>query len=185
MIGDPYATVELLKTRLRITDVTDDAALTGALAAASRAVNQFCARQFNQADAAEDRQFAALTSELLVVDDFHTSVGLVVDGTAYDSGVHTLEPLNGIVDGEPGWPFWRVRGSGFSGTVTVTAAWGWAAVPGSVVEATLTTAMEIFKMKDAPFGIQGMVDFGLIRIRDNARVTQMLAPYRRRVAAVA
>jgi len=187
-LGDPYADVDELKTRLRIGDTDDDDALTGVLDAASRAVERFCGRQFNAAATTTVRTYPATATALLLVDDFHATAGLVVDGTAYTAAVHTLEPRNGVVDGQPGWPWWRIRlasGTWSAAEVEVTAAWGWPAVPQVVVEATLTTAMEIFKMKDAPFGIQGSPDMGLIRIRDNARVTQMLSPYRRLPAAVA
>ncbi|TQN30611.1 gp6-like head-tail connector protein [Haloactinospora alba] len=184
-IGDPYASLAELKARLSIVDTEDDDALNGALAAASRGVNQFCQRQFNKSTTASDRQFAATTSTLLLVDDFHTTTDLVIDGDPYDSGTHTLEPLGGIVDGEPGWPYWRIRGADFSGVVEVTAQWGWAEVPESITEATLMTAIEIFKMKDSPFGVQGNAEMGLIRIRENHRVSQILAPYRRRAVAVA
>lgn len=187
-LGDPYGTVTELKTRLRIGDTDDDDALTQALAAASGGAELFCDRQFNRAATASARTFPALGASLLLVDDFHTVTGLVIDGTAYSSTVHRLEPRNGIVGGQPGWPYWRVRlatGIWTSDEVEVTAVWGWASVPTGVTEAVLQTAMEIFKMKDAPFGIQGAADLGLIRIRDNMRVTQMLTPYRRHAAAVA
>ncbi|GAA1766155.1 head-tail connector protein [Streptomonospora arabica] len=188
-LGDPYGTLQDLKDRLSIVDTDDDAELTSALAAASRGVNRFCNRQFNKTTTATGRQFDATTATLLLVDDFHTTTDLVVDGTAYDSSVHVLEPLNGMVDGEPGWPYWRIRNAGgdytTSATVTVTAQWGWAEVPASVTEAALITAMEITKLSDAPFGVQGNAEMGLIRIRENHRISSMLAPYRRRAVAVA
>ncbi|MFW5415115.1 phage head-tail connector protein [Nocardiopsis sp. CNT-189] len=183
-IGDPYGSLEELKERLNIVDTDDDAALNGALAAASRAVNQFCGRQFQRTDTAEARTFQALSTGLLLVDDFHTTDDLSIDGTAFADGDFALEPLGGVVDGEPGWPFWRIRG-GFSGRVEVTARWGWAAVPASITEAALVTAAEVFKLGDAPFGIQGVADMGFIRLRENHRVSQLLAPYQRRVVAVA
>ena len=113
------------------------------------------------------------------------TTGLVVGGTAYAADTFTLEPENGVVDGEPGWPFWRIYGDDLSGRVEVTATWGWAAVPAPVVEAAYMTAIEIYKMRDAPFGVQGMTDFGLIRIRDNARTSSLLNPYRRHAVVVA
>lgn len=184
-LGDPYITAEQLKDRLGIDDDADDPELTSAADAASRAVNRFCHRQFQKADAPTARVYPTTGGGLLLVDDFHTTDGLVVDGAAYSAGTHELEPENGIVDGEPGWPFWRIYASGLSGRVTVTAAWGWAAVPPPVVEATYMTAIEIFKMRDAPFGIQGMAEFGLIRIRENARTNSLLNPYRRHAVVVA
>lgn len=183
-LGDPYITAEQLKDRLGIDDDADDPELTSAADAASRAVNRFCGRQFQKADAPSERVFP-VTGGVLLVDDFHTTDGLIVGGVAYSAEAFELEPENGVVDGEPGWPYWRIYASGLSGRVTVTAAWGWADVPDPIVEATAMTAIEIFKMRDAPFGIQGMADFGLIRIRENARVESLLYPYRRLAAVIA
>jgi hypothetical protein len=58
-----------------------------------------------------------------------------------------------------------------------TARWGWTAVPAPVKEATLALAEETFKMKDAPFGVAGMGEFGAIRVRANPRIVTMLSPY--------
>lgn len=184
-LGDPYVTAEELKERLKIDDESDDTEIASAVTAASAAVNRFCRRQFQKADAPTARTYPTTGDGLLLVDDFHTADGLIVDGAAYSADTHELEPENGIVDGEPGWPYWRISASGLSGRVEVTAAWGWAEVPAPVVEATYMTAIEIYKMKDAPFGVQGMADFGLIRIRDNARTNSLLNPYRRQAVVVA
>lgn len=184
-LGDPYVTAEELKERLKIDDESDDTEIASAVTAASAAVNRFCRRQFHKTDSPSPRSYVTTGDGLLLTDDFHTVIGLVVGSTAYSAEVHILEPDNGVVDGEPGWPYWRIYGDGLSGRVTVTAAWGWAAVPGPVVEATYMTAIEIYKMKDAPFGVQGMADFGLIRIRDNARTNSLLNPYRRQAVVVA
>jgi len=184
-LGDPYVTAEELKARLGIEDESDNTEIGSAVVAASSAVNRFCRRQFHKAAVPSPRSYTTTGDGLLLVDDFHTTVGLVVGGAAYSADAVALEPENGVVDGEPGWPFWRIYGSGLSGRVTVTAAWGWAAIPGPVVEATYMTAIEIFKMRDAPFGVQGMADFGLIRIRENARTNSLLNPYRRHAVVVA
>lgn len=184
-LGDPYVTAEELKDRLKIDDEGDDTEITSAVDAASRAVNRFCHRQFQKTDTPSARTKPTTGDGLLLVDDFHTTTGLVVDGIAYSADDFDLEPENGVVDGEPGWPFWRIYGDGLSGRVEVTAAWGWAEVPSPVVEATYMTAIEIFKMRDAPFGIQGMAEFGLIRIRENARTNSLLNPYRRHAVVVA
>ena len=184
-LGDPYVTDDQLKDRLGITDDDDDTEILGAVTASTAAINRFCKRQFQKAVAPSARTYTTTGDGLLLVDDFHTTDGLIVGGAAYSADAFELEPENGIVDGEPGWPYWRIYASGLSGRVTVTASWGWAAVPGPVVEATYMTAIEIFKMRDAPFGIQGMADFGLIRIRDNARTSSLLNPFRRHAVVVA
>lgn len=200
-IGDSYATLAALKTRLGIADTTDDNALTEALSAASRGIEKFTRRQFNDAVSASARLYYPLHQRLVIVDDFHTTTGLVVktdtdDNGTYDqtwtSADYQLEPLGGIQDGVTGWPFWRIRAVeyilfeqyGHRAPIEVTARWGWAAVPAPVKEATLALAEEVFKMKDSPYGIAGFGDF-VVRIRDNPKIAGMLTSYRREAVRVA
>lgn len=200
-IGDNYATLAELKSKLTISDTVDDTMLTDALGAASRAVEKFCRRQFNDAGSASARKYYALNKRLVMVDDFSTTSGLIVkhdtgDDGSYDetwtTGDYQAEPLNGTRDGVTGWPYWRIRAieslifySGHRPSVEVTAQWGWAAVPAPVKQATLMLAEEIFKMKDAPFGVAGFSDFGFVRVRDNPKVSTLLVPYRRKAVRVA
>lgn len=191
-LGDSYAILTELKSRLGISDTNDDTALTNALAAVSRGVERFCGRQFNDAGTASARTYRRIHHQLVRVEDFHTTTDLVVatdeddDGTfetTWASSDFQLEPLNGIVDGETGWPFWKIRAVGdrrfpTGATVSVTARWGWATVPVPVKEATLVAAEETFKLKDAPFGVAGFAEFGAVRVRDNPKVAGMLRPYR-------
>lgn len=195
-LGDSYATLADLKARLGITDANSDTALTSALASVSRGIERFCGRQFNDAGAVSARVFRPRDNMVVEVDDFSTTTGLVVAidntdtgtyPTAIASSGYQLEPLNGIVDGESGWPFYRLRATW--GTVwptwtrrpgvQVTAQWGWAAVPAPVQEACLVLAEETFKLRDAPFGVAGYADYGPIRVRQNPIARDMLAPYAR------
>lgn len=193
-IGDPYATVQLLKDRLGITDSNDDFRLDDALDSASRGIEEYCERQFNDAGVASARVYRPQSYWMTHVDDFHTITGLVIKVDTGDTGTFTttwtqadyeLEPLNGIVSGVPGWPFWRIRAinQGFlcqrRASVQVTARWGWAAVPRAVKEACLILAEEAFKLSDNPFGSGGYSDFGVIKVRNNPFAARMLAPYQR------
>ena len=200
-LGDPYGSLVLLKKRLGINDGDDDSALDSALNAASRGIDGYCRRQFNKADSPTARRFHPTNRALAIVDDFLTKVGLVVKVDADDDGIYEttlavtdyeVEPLNGIVDGESGWPFWKVRlvtGTSFPKqvrpAVEVTAQWGWNAVPAPVNEAALIVAEEIFKLKDAPFGVAGFSQWGPMRVRNNPMAKSMLTPYRRRAIRVA
>lgn len=146
-IGTAYATVAELEARL---GTTDDGTYTSVLAAATSHVNAFCGREFNQASAATARRFRALDCERLRVDDFWKTddLAVVVDGTAWALTDVDPRPWDGIVNGEPGWPYmdlfsvdrywplWRFRRA----TIEVTAWWGWAAVPAAIVQATLDVA---------------------------------------------
>lgn len=199
-LGDSYATLAELKTRLGITDTNDDTVLTAALASASRAIGKYCRRQFNDAGAVSARYFYPMSRFLVEVDDFSTTTGLILELDTDDDGVYeTLtidtdfqnEPLNGIRDGETGWPFWRIRAveseyfrNGRRASVKVTARWGWAAIPAPVKEATLALAEETFKMKDSPYGIAGMGEFGFVRVRENPKIVSLLKDYRRVVVRV-
>jgi hypothetical protein len=202
-IGDPYATLPQLKSYLKITDADDDAELNDALSAASKGITKFCGRQFNNEIAPTARTYQPTRSGLAMVDDFHTTAGLIVKTDDSESGVFgttwsatdfELEPLNGVRDGEPGWPYWKIKTVPWSGlyfrcspraTVEVTAQWGWAAVPDPIHQACLILASETFKLKDAPFGIAGYGDFGPVRVRDNPMAKAKLIPYRRNAVLVA
>ena len=146
-IGDPYATAAQLAARL---GTADDGTYSGLLLAASQHVNAFTGRQFNMTTTASARRFRALDCERVRVDDFHTTTDLavIVDGTAWDIADVDPRPWDGVVNGEPGWPYFdlfaidrywpltRFRRA----TIEVTAQWGWAAVPDAIVEATLDVA---------------------------------------------
>lgn len=203
-LGDPYATLDELKAHLGIalTDTADDAVLTRALGAVSRqGIEKFCHRQFNDAGTPSARVYRPDRHRLALVDDFSTDTGLVVEVDTGDTGTYdttltsadyVLEPLNGVVDGESGWPYWRILAVNtwwplghVHPSVRVTARWGWAAVPDPVKQACLLLAAEMGKLKDAPFGVLGFADYGPVRVRNNPIATQLLVPYVRDPVLVA
>lgn len=200
-IGDPYAELDALKARVRATgDTNDDTLLTAALAAASLGVEKHCRRQFNVDASATARVFQPLTAAKAIVDDISSMTGLVIetdanlDGafeTTWDAADYQLEPLNGVRSGVAGWPYWQIRTVGGQdfyphrrATLRVTARWGWASVPAPVQEATLVLAEELWKLRDSPFGVAGVGEFGVVRVRENPKVALMLAPYRRNAVLV-
>lgn len=200
-IGDNYATDAELKSRLGISDANDDVAIAAAMSTSSRNVEKYCRRQFNDSEAVSARRYYPLSREIVLVDDFHTTTGLVVETDVDDDGTYeTLWassdyecfPLGGVRDGVTGWPYWKLRAVDaycFYDTrrpnVRVTARWGWEAVPASVKEATLALAEEVFKMKDSPYGIAGFGEFGFVRVRENPKIVSMLKDYRRKAIRVA
>lgn len=197
-VGNPwYATLAELQAYLPSGTSDLETELQDSLATASRAIDKMTGRRFWADTAATARLFYPSPDRWnrTMVDDFHTITGLIIevdnggDGTfetTYTSADYELSPLNGVVDGEEGWPFYQIRPVNWSWTCTtraslrVTAKWGWANVPAGVKTACVILATEALKLaREAPFGVAGFGVDGLIRVRENPRVRDMLAPYTR------
>lgn len=194
-LGDPYATLQEFKNYQGVAAVNQsntskDAAITQALDAASRQIEQFCGRQFNKQSFATPREFEVTNARSLSVDDFWTTDLLDIEFTSnpdviqgeHFSDYYAPFPRNGIVDGSPGWPYYgidfmSVRRVFLRGQyLTVTAKWGWPSVPATVKQATLIVANQLLRLADAPLGVTGMEGQfgGMIRVRDIPQVASML-----------
>lgn len=182
-----YADLNALSTRLGFGDNLDNDLLVSALLAAETSIDAWCRRTFVVPTVATTRTYLPWGQDC-VVDDIATTSGLiVVDDTAtLNNNDLVLDPPNGIgPDGRDGWPYWRIRyadGSWWTidanrRTVTVTAKFGWAAVPTAVREATLVLASDLFHAKDTRLGVAGFGEFGIIRIRENGLLQSLLANY--------
>lgn len=198
-LGDAYATVDELKSRLSIpaTNTSFDDELTDALNSASEEIERYCNRQFNKAASATARKYFPESLYCLNVDDFHTTTGLIIktdlggDGTfetTWASTDYELYPTDGVINGQIGWPFSRIDAVAaqefprvYRGEralrVEVTAQWGWANVPAPVKQACLMLASKNFQVKDAPLGVAGMSEFGVIRVQDDRLAMGKLSRY--------
>lgn len=191
-VAGSYASLALLKARLGIADsnTAKDAELTDRLESASRDIDRWCGRQFGRNEEASERIYYPSPTGV-DVDDFWTSDDLAVvpylgttAGTPWTVSGLELEPLSGVVDGLPGWPYRRLAYGYAMGatyyytatTVRVTARWGWAEVPKNVETACLLLAAMDNKAGDAPFGVAAFGDYA-VRIRSNPMAMEKLAPY--------
>jgi hypothetical protein len=188
-LAGPYIERADLKARMQIpdSDTTRDAELDDARMSASDDVNRFCGRVFGRAEVASARTFYAGRSGV-DVDDFWDSSTLLINGVPWALGqAYALEPLNGVLDGTPGWPttrlatpwmthpiYWGIGRAGVA--VEVTAKWGWAEVPAAIKDATFLLAADNMKSGDAPFGVAGFGDY-VTRVRYNGRAMEKLKPY--------
>lgn len=148
--SNAYATVEEYRAHIGKDSLDDDAVITNQLLMASHWWNQRLNRSsgFKLAASASARTFYVNRSphgggsRSLYVDDIGSSSGLVVaiDGDTVDSTDYQLFPLNADVKPEP-WPFDEIRrlviGWPLGEAVTVTAKWGWPAVPQAIKQATM------------------------------------------------
>lgn len=194
-LGGPYATLTELKAWLKIPDSkTDkDAEFTRRLASSSMDINRWCHRQFGRSEVATARTFHVGRSGV-DTHDFWTADELAIvpylgqtAGTPWDVSLVVLEPLDGIVDQVPGWPYSRISG-GTGGhpllsnlwyaanTIRITAKWGWENVPDNVNTACIILASADNKAQDAPFGVAGFGDYA-VRIRSNPIAQEKLDPY--------
>jgi len=194
-LGDDYITLAQLKTRLGVADTNDDTLFTNVIKAATGGINHVCSRDFQQASAASARRYKPIAPDVVITHDFFTTTGLVVktddddDGTyetTISSSDYELEPVDGIMNGQTGWPFYEVHlvdGSRFPcgrrHTIQVTAQWGWNAVPPSITEAAYVLSEDLANLRNAPFGVGGFGEFGRIRARENPHVAELIQDYRR------
>lgn len=192
MITNGYATLNELKSVLRITDNMDDALLEGAIESASRMIDGFTNRYFYNGGSAT-RDFAASDAYFTFTDDLQSVTS--ISSTNYVGGSYTtwttndyqLEPLNGI-SGGIAQPYTNIRAVGKltfpsvngQALVRVTGTWGWSAVPQPIKQACLIQASRIFKRYDSPLGVAGFGDMGVVRVgsRLDPDVEHLTMPYR-------
>ena len=201
-ITNGYITQNQLKAFVGIptSDSQDNDLLDDAINAASRQIDAFCGRQFYADGAASARKFFTNDLYRLRVDDISTTTGLVVkyddddDGT-YETTVSASEfqllPINGVVGGIQGNPFyivelisdgnheWPLDFSSNRPRAEITAKWGFASVPEQIRQATSMLASELFAMRNAPLGVAGVGDFGVVNIQQNREITRLIAPFRK------
>jgi hypothetical protein len=98
---------------------------------------------------------------------------------------YELRPLNGVVRGQAGWPYWEIwpvryywPSSWYRAPVQVTMKPGWAAVPAPVTQAAYILANDTFGLRTARFGVAGFDNYGPVRVGTNKRAVDKLAPYR-------
>lgn len=194
-----YITTAELKRYLRIdvADTQDDLDLADAITAASRAVDFTTERQFGQVAAPEARLYTArydCSRGLWVIktDDLQDATGLTVTTTGGSINLFAKQPVNAAQRGRV-WTRLVVDKAntttikGTENEVTVTARWGWTAVPVTIKQATKLQASRIFKRRDAPFGVAGSPDAGSeIRLLDRVDpdVAVTIRPYIRHRLAV-
>lgn len=193
-LGDLYITAVQLKAYLRITDTTDDTDITNAATDISRGIEDYCGRQFNQATGVTARVYEPRSDGCVQVEDISTTTGLIVavdtagDGTystTLTTAQYQLKPLNGVVRGQTGWPYWEIWPVDYSwpsswrrAPIQVTAKWGWAAVPAPVTQAAYILASDTFGLRTARFGVADFGQFGPVRVGTSRRACEKLDPYR-------
>lgn len=187
-----YITEDDLKEYARIGDDVDDVQVALAITASSRAVDRHCRRQFGKVAAPELRTYTArpdYTSGYWVVDvdDFMSTVGLVLDVAGDVVSIYNLGPRNADKDGRPWTRIHFSADSQFTPAavtdlVGVIAPWGWSSVPPTVQQATLLQGSRLLTRRNAPFGVAGSPEMGnelRLLAKLDPDVAVLLAGYKR------
>lgn len=193
-----YVSDQELTDYLRSTIVADEVDIAAAKLAAESTINDYCGRIFTVPTTATIRTFVVDDPYIVVVPDIANVTNLVIvdNGTTLAASDYQMEIASGKVGpiGVSGrtWPYtqirrmsgmWYIDGYG-NDTLSVTARWGWAAIPAEVSLATKLLAKDYLLARDAaPFGVMQVGDFSR-RVAANGIVTTLLDPLRRADAAM-
>lgn len=169
----------------------DSAFTAGSLAAAEAALNSICQRQWVAATGpATAKVYVPSYAYVQPIHDCTAVTSVVVDGATIDPNSYQLQPLNSVGWDGTSLPYdgiFRLSGGVWfpstwgKATMTVTATWGWAAIPAQITEACKILAKSIIEVRNARGGVLNMTDFGAVRVpRDIAvQVRSLINPFRR------
>jgi len=197
-LGNWYCGLEELRDRISVEDGSDDFAMQQAIQAASTWINEHCATHFYRIT--ETRTFVPYDIRELTIDPLVSITSLNVDQTgngvfaeAWTQNVDyqlkfgkdrynlnalgVQRPFKKVQVLQNGKWFPYIYPFAHMDRVQITGTWGWPSVPPTVSQACLELATEWFKRKDAPFGIAGAGDLGVVRIQANPWIIEMLRPY--------
>jgi hypothetical protein len=205
-ITNGYATLTQIKAYMSISDNTDNDLLEDLVESASRSIDRIANRRFYLDATASARLYRAYSDIFVYVDDIGTTSSLVVKTDSNGNGTYAktltlnqdyiLDPLTAsslnrpftqltMVSNTETWPiFPGLTQNGLRPGVQVTARWGWPSVPDDINMACLILTADLYKRKDAPGGILGLGDLGVVRMSPIGRdVTAMVRAYKKEVVA--
>lgn len=181
-----YATLNEAKEHLQIDDNDDNMKLQNVVTSVSRWIDNYTGRHFWQDGTTEEpvaRYFDTRRPWLLKLGMFNDLVDLIELATdasgnddfaiVWSAGEYRVLPRNSTAAPEPR-PYTKIRAIGarrfpiWGGEgqerIRISGVWGWPEVPAMVHEALLIQTAKIFKRRDAPEGVVGFDQFGVIRI---------------------
>ncbi len=205
-ITNGYATLTEIKNYMSISDNTDNDLLEDLIESASRSIDRIANRRFYLDATASARLYRAYSDIFVYVDDIGSTTDLVVKTDSNGNGTYAktltlntdyiLDPLTSpslnrpytqltMVSNTETWPiFPGLTQNGLRPGVQVTAKWGWPSVPNDINMACLILTADLYKRKDAPGGILGLGDLGVVRMSPLGRdVTAMVRAYKKEVVA--
>lgn len=167
----------------------DDEFVDAAIEAAEATLRDETMRSWVLAGSATPRVFVPVPgTSVLPIHDCTTVTQVVENGVTLAASDYQLEPVNGLSASGETVPYRRIRlVNGLAwytdrerATVTVTATWGWPAIPARIEQAALIIAKEIIVNRDeVKLGLIGYSDVGGITARTNPIVRATIDHYKR------
>jgi hypothetical protein len=177
-MAQEYVTTANLKTYLGLSGSGQDTNLGIAIKAASSAIAAYCGRQFDQDATVQTRKYDCEFMDFAEVDDISTTTGLIVKTLNSDGSVNEtltintdffLAPYNADA-GDPPMPFTKivmamensgkVLPTGHRQGLSVTAKFGFSAVPDAIFQAALIQSARFWQRKNSPMGFSGNPETG-------------------------
>lgn len=176
-IGDPYISRDQLKVVLGIdpSNSTEDVLIDRVVRGASKSINRRSGwPTFWKTPGAEARTIDVTRrivrirasgwayDKVLLRNGIASATGFLVAG--FSSPV--LMPEDSFAEGEPADAIRLPAGSSYggSGTLTVTAQWGWPEVPDDIIMAAQMQSHRYYNRKGSPEGVAGSAEWGITRI---------------------
>lgn len=183
-----YVSTATFKQWWKTETTADDTLIEAAINAAELAIDNALQRKMIVATGTDSaRVYVPPTrSQVLYIHDTVDVTTIVENAVTLTAGTdYQLEPLNGLAATGEARPYYRVRRldrawywDGERATVTITADWGWAAIPFEVVESCKIIAADMLSNRDMRNGLVAITEAGGVGSRQNQTVRDMIAHYR-------
>lgn len=183
-----YLTVGTFKDWYKDETSVNDSLIEAAINAAETAIDNALQRRMVIASGTpSERVFRPNPcSPILYFDDAKTVTSIVENGVTLTANTDfVLEPLNGLSATGEAWPYYRALRygrdwytDGPKATVTITADWGWTAIPYEVIESCKVVAADMLSNRDMRNGLVAITEAGGVGSRQNQTVRDMIAKYR-------
>lgn len=183
-----YVPVATFKQWWKDETSADDTLIEAAINAAETAIDNALQRRMIVASGTTSARVFRPNpcTPILYFDDAKTVTSIVENGVTLTSGTDfVLEPLNGLSTTGEAWPYYRALRygrdwytDGVKATVTITADWGWSAIPYEVIESCKIVAADMLSNRDMRNGLVAITEAGGVGSRQNQTVRDMVAKYR-------
>lgn len=164
-----------------------ESVVQAAIDAAEEAINDHCGRVFAVAGStATARLYVPRLSDVLGIHDCTTVTAVTQSSVAVSSSLYQLEPVNGLTAAGDSVPYTSIRlldsnwsPDGAKAVVSVTATWGWSALPDRYYEAVKIMTADILEQREIRNGVLGFTEYAGIRVKANPMVSMLLKRLRR------